>query len=318
MTISNKHKFVSGKADGGDATLVRPSNWNDEHDLTLATDRLLGRDTAGDGVAEEIQVTGGLEFTGAGGIRRSALTGDVTASAGSNTTTIANDAVTYAKMQNVSTTDRVLGRQTAGGGDVEEIICTAAGRALLDDASASAQRDTLQLGTANSPQFTAIELGHASDTTLARSAAGVMTVEGVEVVTLSRTQTLTNKTLTSPVITSGALTDPVITGAIAEDVFTITDAAGFEIDPSNGTMQNVTLGASRTPLGTNFAAGESVTLRIKDGTAYTITWTSTTFGPSGVIWSGGTAPTLDTTNWTVVVLWKEGSQVYGKYIGVVA
>jgi len=28
-----KHKFVSGKADDGDATLVRPSNWNDTHDI---------------------------------------------------------------------------------------------------------------------------------------------------------------------------------------------------------------------------------------------------------------------------------------------
>lgn len=26
-----KHQFVSGKADGGDATLIRPSNWNAEH-----------------------------------------------------------------------------------------------------------------------------------------------------------------------------------------------------------------------------------------------------------------------------------------------
>jgi hypothetical protein len=29
------HKFVSGIADGGDATLVRPSNWNDEHSISL-------------------------------------------------------------------------------------------------------------------------------------------------------------------------------------------------------------------------------------------------------------------------------------------
>lgn len=28
------HKFVSAIADGGDATLVRPSNWNDQHALT--------------------------------------------------------------------------------------------------------------------------------------------------------------------------------------------------------------------------------------------------------------------------------------------
>ena len=43
--------------------------------------------------------------------------------------TIATDAVTYAKMQNVSATDKVLGRSTAGAGNVEEISCTAAGRA---------------------------------------------------------------------------------------------------------------------------------------------------------------------------------------------
>ena len=45
-----------------------------------------------------------------------------------------------------------------------------------------------------------LHLGHASDTTLARSAAGVVTIEGVEIVTLSRSQTLTNKTLTLPTI----------------------------------------------------------------------------------------------------------------------
>jgi hypothetical protein len=127
------------------------------------------------------------------------------------------------------------------------------------------------------------------------------------VVGTTDTQTLSAKTLT----------DPAIDGAIKEEEFTITDGAAFEIDPSNGTLQNVTLGASRTPKGTNFAAGESVTLRIKDGTAYTITWTDATFGTGGVIWVGGTAPTLDTTNWTVIVLWKEGSQVYGKDIGTV-
>lgn len=114
----------------------------------VTTDRLLGRDTSPTGQVQEIVVTGGLEFTGSGGIQRSALTGDVTAAVGSNSTTIPNDTVTYAKIQNVSATDRLLGRSTAGAGDVEEIPCTAAGRALIDDANASAQRTTLGLGTA--------------------------------------------------------------------------------------------------------------------------------------------------------------------------
>jgi len=77
------------------------------------------------------------------------LTGDVTGSGtGSFAATIANDAVTYAKMQNVSATDTILGRSTAGAGNVEEIPCTAAGRALLDDANAAAQRVTLGFASA--------------------------------------------------------------------------------------------------------------------------------------------------------------------------
>ena len=50
-----------------------------------------------------------------------------------------------------------------------------------------------------------IELGHATDTTIARSSAGVISVEGVVVPTVSSTSTLTNKTLTSPTINAGAL-----------------------------------------------------------------------------------------------------------------
>ncbi len=73
--------------------------------------------------------------------------GDITVSASGATWTVDNSAVTYAKIQNVSATDRLLGRSTAGAGVVEEITCTAAGRALLDDADATAQRTTLGLGS---------------------------------------------------------------------------------------------------------------------------------------------------------------------------
>jgi microcystin-dependent protein len=69
-----------------------------------------------------VEAGGGIENDGGtGALQRSALTGDVTAPAGSNTTTIAAGAVDYAMMQDVSATDRFLGRDTAGSGDVEEI-----------------------------------------------------------------------------------------------------------------------------------------------------------------------------------------------------
>ena len=48
-------------------------------------------------------------------------------------------------------------------------------------ATASAAATALGLGTGDSPQFTAIELGHASDTTIARSGAGKVTIQGNEI-----------------------------------------------------------------------------------------------------------------------------------------
>jgi len=107
-----------------------------------ATDRLLGRDTAGAGNVEELTATGGLEFTGTG-IQTSAFTGDVTKAAGGTATTIANDAVTYAKMQDVSATDRLLGRVTAAAGNVEEIVFTDLAQTLLDDATQAAMQATI-------------------------------------------------------------------------------------------------------------------------------------------------------------------------------
>ena len=53
--------------------------------------------------------------------RMPALTGDVTSLAGAVATTIANDVVTYGKMQNVSAASKLLGRGDSGSGDIQEI-----------------------------------------------------------------------------------------------------------------------------------------------------------------------------------------------------
>lgn len=63
-----------------------------------------------------------------------------------DTAHIADGSVTLAKLANLAT-DKVIGRQSAGTGVPEAVTCTAAGRALIDDADASAQRTTLGLGT---------------------------------------------------------------------------------------------------------------------------------------------------------------------------
>jgi hypothetical protein len=64
MTVSLKHTFQSAKTDSADATLIQPSNWNQEHELTLATNKVLGRATAGTGAAEELSVGTALSVSG--------------------------------------------------------------------------------------------------------------------------------------------------------------------------------------------------------------------------------------------------------------
>jgi hypothetical protein len=117
--------------------------------LTATNDDFIQRKTGAWANRTIAQVKTDLGLTGTNsGDQTITLTGDVTGTgAGSFAATIATDSVTYAKMQNVSVTDRLLGRSTLGAGNVEEIICTAAGRALIDDADIAAQRTTLGLGT---------------------------------------------------------------------------------------------------------------------------------------------------------------------------
>jgi hypothetical protein len=123
------------------------------------------------------------------------------------------------------------------------------------------------------------------------SAMTAVTAPSGAVVGTTDTQTLSGKTITGT----------------KETVFTITDGASVDIDPANGGIQTWTLGASRTPTATNFAAGQSVTLMVDDGTAYTITWTTI-----AVTWlDSASAPTLQTTGYTIIELFKIGSVVYG-------
>lgn len=115
---------------------------------TLATDRLVGRDTAGTGAPEALTVGNGLEFTGAGGIG------------------VANDGITYARIQNVTATSRVLGRITSGAGDVEELTPTNLLSLLLTvDGSGSGLDADLLDGSSSAAFATASHSHAASDTT---------------------------------------------------------------------------------------------------------------------------------------------------------
>ena len=119
-----------------------------------------------------------------------------------------------------------------------------------------------------------------------------------DVVTLTGTQTLSNKTLTTP----------SLDGTITEEVYAISGTS-VALEPDNGSVQTHTL-TGNTTYTDGFSAGEAITVMIDDGTAYTVTWPTTTW-----VNNGGIAPTLATTGYTVVSLWKVGSTLYGALVG---
>lgn len=111
---------------------------------------------------------------------------------------------------------------------------------------------------------------------------------------------------------SATLSKPILNDGYTEEVFAITDGSTVNLDPNNGSIQTWTLGANRTPGQANWAAGQSITLMVDDGSAYTITWSTL-----AVTWKtdGGNAPTLNTTGFTVISLWKVGTTIYGARVG---
>jgi hypothetical protein len=154
-------------------------------------------------------------------------------------------------------------------------------------------------GVANNASATVTSSGNFAYTRTLTGTTNVTFPTTGTLATLAGTETFTNKTLTGT----------------KETVFAITDGAGFEINPANGGIQTITLGANRTPAATNFTSGQSVTLMIDDAASYAITWS--TVNPT---WVGatatGSAPTLATSGYTIIELWKVGSTVYAAYVGV--
>lgn len=137
----------------------------------IATDSLVGRDTASTGDPESITLGTSLEFSGSGSIQRAALTGDVTAAANGNVTTIANNAVTNTGLRDSGALS-IIGRSANTTGDPADISASAASDAVLRESGSVIGWGTVATaGIANSAVTNAKLADMAQATVKGRAAA---------------------------------------------------------------------------------------------------------------------------------------------------
>jgi hypothetical protein len=238
---------------------------------SVATDVLLGRDTAGTGAIEVITLNATLSMTGAGALQRAALTGDVTAAAGSNTTAIAAGVIVDADVnaaaaiagskvnpnfgaQNITTTGVMsLGATPASAGDLRvRHGFTLRGRnsANTDD------RNIVQWGILT--DYVILGASNAgSDTQLVGDS---ITIAGLQSTTIS----VAGSTVVS--VSAGQLV-AAVSGSVALGVTPST--AGFLRMPANSAImvRNVANTANMNVIGV--AADNQI--NVGDGTAFAVT-----------------------------------------------
>lgn len=122
-------------------------------------------------------------------------------------------------------------------------------------------------------------------------------------VTLTGTQTLTNKTIEAGTFTNGYTEESVVANT----------STAYTIDLANGTLQILTLTGNCTFTFPSAAVGKSFMLLLKqDGTgSRTVTW------PAAVKWPSGTAPTMTATASRLdkYVFTSDGTNWYGSNAG---
>lgn len=232
---------------------------------------LSGSSTGANTGDQTITLTGGVTGSGTGSfaatvITNANLTGPITSSG--NATAIASQTGTGTKFV-VDTSPTLvtpaLGVATAtslaiGGATIGSNGLAVTGHLLVEGVTSTGATGTGKLVFDTAPQISTIELGNASDTTLSRSAGGVLAVEGVVVDTISATNTLTNKRITRRVVTVSGPGATPSTNTDNVDIAAFTALAAA--------ITSMTTNLSGTPVN-----GDMVMFQFTDnGTSRAITW----------------------------------------------
>lgn len=184
----------------------------------INTDSLIGRDTAGSGDPETITLGASLEMDGSLHLQRAALTGDVTAPANSNTTTIANNAVTDAKLRD-SAALSVIGRGANSSGDPADISATATSGAVLRESGSAIGFGTVATAGLANDAVDNTKLANMGNSTIkGRTTAGTGDPEDL---TASQAAAIVQGSITS--LSSPTITTPTIT--VNDNAFTLQDEA---------------------------------------------------------------------------------------------
>ena len=223
----------------GAFTFAEEGTLNGDNGYVMSTD---GAVTLGTTAITFEQFSGAGQITAGNGLTKNGNTIDAVGTA--DKISVSADAITIASTYVGQTSITTLGTIASGTWEATDVAVLHGGTGA---STALAARTNLGVGEGQSPMLTAINVGHASDSTLARSSAGVLSVEG---------NIIYHATGTDIPVTDGGTGLSSFTGDAIMISNTAGTAVGFVVAPgTNDEDYIVKYNSSGVPIASNTISG---------------------------------------------------------------